>query len=48
MKVCNKNVKIDKKDIVLEETESEFILRAKIEATEDIGEKIKIYSFEED
>lgn len=48
VKVCNKNVKIDKKDIVLEETEKEFILRAKIEATEDIGEKIKIYSFKED
>ncbi len=48
VKVCNKNVKIDKKDIVLEETENEFILRAKIEATEDIGEKIKIYSFKED
>ena len=48
VKVCNKNVKIDKKDIVIEETETEFILRARIEATEDIGEKIKIYSFKED
>ncbi len=48
VKVCNKNVKIDKKDIVLEETENEFILKARIEATEDIGEKIKIYSFKED
>ena len=48
VKICNKNVKIDKQDFVFEETENEYILRAKIEATEDIGEKIKIYSFKED
>ncbi len=48
VKVCNKNAKIDKTEIVMEETETEYILKAKIEMIEDIGESIKIYSFKED
>ena len=48
VKICNKNAKIDKKDIVLEETDNEYILRAKIEMIEDIGESIKIYSLKEE
>lgn len=47
VKICNKNAKIDKKDIVLEETDTEYLLRAKIEMIEDIGESIKIYSLME-
>ncbi len=48
VKICNKNAKIDKKDIVLEETDTEYILRAKIQMIEDIGEIIKIYSLKEE
>lgn len=48
VKVCNKNVKIDKKEIVFEETDTEYILKAKIGAIEDIGERIKIHSFKEE
>ncbi len=48
VKICNKNAKIDKQNIVFEETDTEYILNAKIEMIEDIGESIKIYSFKED
>ena len=48
VKICNKNAKIEKKEIVMEETDTEYILRAKFEMIEDIGESIKIYSFKED
>ena len=48
VKNCNKNAKIDKKDIVLEETDTEYILKAKFEMIEDIGKVIKIYSLKDE
>ena len=47
MKSCNKNAKIYKKDISIEQIGDKYVLKARIEMIEDIGNTIKIYTLKE-
>lgn len=42
-KLCHKNAKVEKKELLFEETEDGYILTAKIQLIEDIGQYVKIH-----